>query len=420
MPRGTYPWDYNNNPNMHQTKSMPEIWTDIHAYTGEFFLDETQFYESIDFFGVIPPVYYQGIFLKGIMFTQGADILGVLCPELRELFHIINCSYSASYPHTTTCDGYFCLFDYPEMEAWFRETYPERSDKVFIRGEESDFVNEYMFMPHRHIPRDMDLLTVSTMQEFKNVGVLGRALKVLRDKYPKKQFKLTWVIGKEFGLNHTELVPREMVVMRDLEKVLKHINDYIHFIPKVPHHELPQVYSRAKCFALPSLLEGRNRASREAMCCNTPVVTFKDILKYTRGNELYIPEGAGLSAPEFDPESMADTIYETITNYQDFTPRQSYLKEWGRQNFMNMCIDRFPVYANQLPGFTPKQHHNNLWLDMAVQHHYGLSLHDYVYGKNIPLSRVKGIEAIKQLVKTYQELLNNQPYSVEQLQQHTA
>lgn len=266
----------------------------------------------------------------------------------------------------------------------------------------------------------MDLLTVSTMQEFKNVGVLGRALKVLRDKYPKKQFKLTWVIGKEFGLNHTELVPREMVVMRDLEKVLKHINDYIHFIPKVPHHELPQVYSRAKCFALPSLLEGRNRASREAMCCNTPVVTFKDILKYTRGNELYIPEGAGLSAPEFDPESMADTIYETITNYQDFTPRQSYLKEWGRQNFMNMCIDRFPVYANQLPGFTPKQHHNNLWLDMAVQHHYGLSLHDYVYGKNIPLSRVKGIEAIKQLVKTYQELLNNQPYSVEQLQQHTA
>ena len=62
---------------------------------------------------------------------------------------------------------------------------------------------------------------------------------------------------------------------------------------------------------------------------------------------------------------------------------------------MNMCVDRFPAYVNQLPGYTPKQHHKNLWLDMAIQHHYGMSLTDYVYGKNIPISRVKGVEGVK-------------------------
>ena len=125
------------------------------------------------------------------------------------------------------------------------------------------------------------------------------------------------------------------------------------------------------------------------MCCNTPVIVFKDLSKYTRGNDNAFPEGAGLYVPRFTSKSMCDTIYKALSNLDKFTPRRSYLTYNGRKNFLNRCIDSIPYYRENLPEYEPGKAMENLWLDLAMQENYQLSLNDFLYGKNPAIHHVK-------------------------------
>jgi len=401
MPKGRYQVEYFANPKMHSSRSIESIYEDVNAYSFEYFEDEPQFHESIDFVVVLPPLEYSGQYAKGIFFSQGTDYLYKLHPQLGRLFHSIGNAQWGSIPWSTHADGLFSLYKNPKREQWFKDTYPEKSSKVLVPLQDADYTHEYAMSPVPFVNKDIDILCVSRLHDLKNIPIIAAALKVYRKKY--KPIHMTMILGKQVDLNLATLTDGERKEWRQIESLLVHPFEYITIVPYADYsRELPRYFSRSKLLVLGSLFEGKNRTLQEALCCNTPVVYFSEFNQYIRGNASAVPEGSGLSAPQFDAESLADTFHEVIENQGDFRPRREYLRTSGRKNFFNQTIDCFShYYAAQLPEFQADAHTNNLWIDLAVQQSYELSLNEFIYDKNHTLSRVRGVSAINRLLEFY-------------------
>jgi glycosyltransferase involved in cell wall biosynthesis len=215
-----------------------------------------------------------------------------------------------------------------------------------------------------------------------------KALKLYHQKYGKilKATLITGILDKKYNADEKqilELLENEVGGKEELEK-------YLEILGRVSHgEELDRYYTRSRLVALTSIYEGKNRTINEALCCNTPVVVFKDLSKYTRGDDDAFPENAGIYVPEFSPESFCDTMHEALNNLDKFTPRRSYLKFNGRMNFLNKCIDSIPYYRENLPEYVPGRAQDNLWLDLAMQENYQLSLNAFLYGANPAIHHVK-------------------------------
>ena len=84
--KGVYPRSYFKAP--HVAKPIEEIWDDIDAYSGEYFEDEVNLHEKIDFVIPLAPLRYKGRVLKGLFFSQGCEYLLKLYPDLK-LFNLL-------------------------------------------------------------------------------------------------------------------------------------------------------------------------------------------------------------------------------------------------------------------------------------------------------------------------------------------
>src|SRR4030095_11421599 len=340
-------------------------------------------------------------FVKGIFFSQAMDFVHELHPRLSELFMSVGNTMWSSYPWSTKAEA--CLVSYrcPEMEEWYKKAYPERSDRVLIPLQNSDYMDEYYIAPKPVAERDIDVLVVSSMYEFMNLPVVAEAIKIYREKYSKR-IRMTLITGKDFEKGFEKITPQEAYELEKIEAAVKRPKDYIDFAPKVPYFSIAAYYSRAKVVVLGSLVEGKNRAIQEAMSCDTPVVTFQAFNQFIRGNDPSFPEGAGWTAEDFYPESLTDAIHFVLKNQADFHPRREYLKTNGKKNFFNTCLNSFKDYYGPLiPDFQEGNVLQNLWLDLAIQKNYQLSLMDFVYDKNFFLSHAQGLEAIQKTVDFY-------------------
>jgi glycosyltransferase involved in cell wall biosynthesis len=418
MPKDRYPREYFANPRI--DKPLAEIYADLDAYTMEVFADEPAYHEHVDLWVLLPPLGYEGRFLKGILISQGVDYLCERFPRLPQLFFTLATSRWSAYPWSRRADGYLALYANPHREAWFRRTHPDRADKILLPLQSADFTHDYALAPVPFLPKDFDVICVSRLHDLKNLPLIASALKVYQRKY--RPIRMALVAGKEFDLNFKGLDPEEQAELRKVEEILEHPHDYIEFIPRVKYFEqLPGYLSRSRLYVLGALLEGKNRALYEAMSCNTPVVCFRQFNQYARGDEAVsgqrsavshasgpertrapaFPEGAGLYAPEFDAESLADTFHEVLQNETSFHPRRRFLEVSGRKNFFNQCVDAFPYYRTELPDHRAGQHVQNLWLDLAVQANYQLSLLDFLYDRNPRLSRLHGVQTIDEILAFY-------------------
>ena len=137
------------------------------------------------------------------------------------------------------------------------------------------------------------------------------------------------------------------------------------------------------------------------MACNTPIIVFKDFNKYSRGDYPIFFENSGEYAPEYTPESLADTIHKVINNPQNYEPRKNYLTYNGRKNFVNTIIDSIPYYAQNIPNYEKGRIQDNIWVDLAMQENYQLSTYDFIYGKNSAIQHVRGMKAIESLVNFF-------------------
>ncbi|MEZ2231290.1 glycosyltransferase [Microcoleus sp.] len=396
MARGNYDRQKPYLRNPHINKPIAEIYADLDAFTWEIFEDQPHRFDTVSFYVLLPPLFYEGKFIKGIYFSEAVELINKLFPGLSSVFHSFTFVPWIGYSWAPIADAYSSLYTNPQRDKWFRETYPDRAHKPTIPLQDCDFINEYWISPRNVPEKDIDLLAVARISEEKNLPIIAKALKIYRQKHPQKPIKLTILSGHDFDVNNINSLDESALnEWRQIETILTNPFDYINLLPRVDYYnEMPAYYSRAKAFVLGSLLEGKNRAIMEAMSCNIPVICFQEFNQYARGNAPVFPEGAGLYA-KFDPESLADTIYTVLENRTEFKPRYQYLKHCGRKNFFNTCIDSFPYYQHNIPDYKPGDVVNNLWLDLAVQQNYQVSLNSFLYGGS-HLSHLRGINAIQQ------------------------
>jgi len=88
------------------------------------------------------------------------------------------------------------------------------------------------------------------------------------------------------------------------------LHKYVRFLGYLPEETLAVMYRLAGVFAFPSLYEGFGLPPLEAMASGTPVVT---------SNVSSLPEVAGDAAVlvnPYDPEAIADGIYQVLTDEQ--------------------------------------------------------------------------------------------------------
>ena len=168
MPKGWCPEYFYNNPNLEEDKSLEDIWTEIQLYSGEFFKDDDMKYKiQNDFILPLPPLLYEGKFLKGMFLSEGVDYIHSIFPRINELFISMAYTMWSSIPYSEKAEVYLTCYDYPEREKWFKKVYPQKSDKIFIGLQDADFTNEYIIAPTWATPKDIDILCVSRISSVK-------------------------------------------------------------------------------------------------------------------------------------------------------------------------------------------------------------------------------------------------------------
>ncbi|MBY0403576.1 MAG: glycosyl transferase family 1, partial [Cyanobacteria bacterium] len=69
MPKGNYPFAYLQDPYINSP--IESIYQDLDDFTDEIFQDEPHLYPNIDHFTILPPLYHEGVFVKGLMLCRG-------------------------------------------------------------------------------------------------------------------------------------------------------------------------------------------------------------------------------------------------------------------------------------------------------------------------------------------------------------
>lgn len=389
MPRGTPNAEY-----FHSTlvnKPLDQVFADIDSWTYEVFEGEVDSYWKIDLVVVLPPLHLNGTFVKGMCFTHGADLLLNRYPAMKERFVTVASSMCSSFPWADQPDALFATYQNEVRNNWFRTNYLDRANKTLVPLADADFVHEHLFAPRPVRKKCVDVLAVSRLEFCKNLPLLCESILIHCKKY--KPIRMTIVAGRRSG-DWKDLTPEEQIIYGSIEKVLgDKMEACVELVPHVVQALLPHYYSNARVSVLGSLIEGANRSLKESLSCNTPVVCFTNLNVYTRGNDTIFGPEAGLQS-DFDAEALADTIHEVLENPDYFQPRSWYLQNQGRQRMFNKLLDSIPYYRQNLPGYEQWLHHQNKWLNEAMQAQYQMTPLDWVYAKS-PFTHSHGLEKVE-------------------------
>lgn len=232
--------------------------------------------------------------------------LSTPCPEV---ISVLDVSYKR-FPEL------FTIKDKAQLALWGKYSLSHASKIITIsNSSKDDIIEEYKIQPQKvavvHLgikptgagakfnmkdKYDINkpyILFVGTLQPRKNIARLIEALSLLSD----KDVNLV-VIGRK-GWHYEEILdaPRRFGV-----------EGRVKFLENVTDEELPEFYSEASLFVLPSLYEGFGLPVLEAMKHGCPVAT-SDISS--------LPEAGGDAAEYFNPEDATDiakTIDKVLSN----------------------------------------------------------------------------------------------------------
>lgn len=177
-------------------------------------------------------------------------------------------------------------------------------------GENVHYVEDHrMQLPERF------LLAVGTLLPRKNIQGVIKAFEQIAESKPK----LNLVIAGGKGWKTSEIY----------KSIPAWLENRIHFLGYVPHHELMELYSRAQMLVFPSFYEGFGIPPLEAMACGCPVIT---------SNVSSLPEAVGDAGVLIDPESteeLAEAILEMLG-----PQRQSLAKERAYKHVQSFSWDK--------------------------------------------------------------------------------
>ncbi len=402
---GKWPEQYHANP--FPDKTIEEIWDDLDGYSFEELYELPDQRDALRFYVAIPPLFYKGKFIKGFCFSQGAHFLIEQFPDIQDLFFVCAYSMCSSYPWAHKADCFFTCYRNPAREKYYKTKYPSTKDIICIPLQDADFTNEERMYYIPNTPKTIDVFCISTAFPVKNMPMIANALKIYEKKYGYR-LKVVYAIGdraakrsEDGTFDYSGVSDYSKTALRAVDEILGNTRDYIDFYPYIEYDDLPKFYSASKCGVLASLLEGKNRFIREGMCCNMPIIIFKDLNKFARGDYPEFFGNSGEYIPEFTPESMADTIHKVITNPNAYSPRKNYLKHGGRANFVNTILREMTYYQENIPNFGKGIALKNRWLNKACLNNYGIDYKAFLYDKRYPISNVASVEYITNALKYY-------------------
>ena len=411
--KGIWPDSYLDNP--YPNKSLEEIWQDLDAYSFEEIYEQPSNHKSARFIVPIPPLYYKNRFVKGFCFTQVTRLLLDNIPEIKKLFFVCANSMCFSYPWAHDADCFFTCYKYPERERYFKNKYPHTKNIVCLPLQDADFTNEITMKPvEPKLPKVIDLFCVSTAFPVKNIPMIAKSLKVYEQKY-NKRLHVVYAIGsneakknKDGSLDYSGMTNYAQNELKKVDEILGNTKDYIDFIPYITYTDLPKYFSISKCGVLGSLIEGKNRFISEALSCDMPVIVFKQFNQFSRGDSpIFLAQNSGEYAPEFTPESLADTIHKVLMNLENYTPRQNYLEYRGRKNFVKTVANEISYYQENIPDLKGGDVFNNTWVNEACLDNYGISYQDFLYGKKPSWSNVVTLDTMFNLANAYLKKFDN-------------
>jgi hypothetical protein len=166
------------------------------------------------------------------------------------------------------------------------------------------------------------------------------------------------------------------------DKFKQYAEEFKSWIELLPYEALRSkitAFRESSMYVHLPLIEGKSLSLHQALSCNTPAVCFEAFNQFTRGDIDAIPQGGGITSA-YSPEALAESIRQVLQHLPEFKPRSAYLYNYsGRKYFINTVVDSFEYYKNLLPDYQQGKHFQNLWLNLAVTHCYGLSLDEVVY-----------------------------------------
>ena len=75
------------------------------------------------------------------------------------------------------------------------------------------------------------------------------------------------------------------------------------------------------------------------------------------------------------PSPLADRLHVLLSNRGEFSPRQSFLRYYGKARAFNVAIDSFgDYYSSRIPDYEVGNHMNNAWLNERISAQYEIDL----------------------------------------------
>lgn len=201
----------------------------------------------------------------------------------------------------------------PAEQAQLHWLYGNRTGKEIVVSPGVD-LDKFRPLPkeaakaHVGIPvRDRNILFVGRIEPLKGVDTLLQAMALIQDRYPTAVENVdVTIIGGDPWANDPDL---EMARLQAMREQLG-IHDIVTFIGARDQNELPFYYAAAEIVVMPSHYESFGMVALEAMATGTPVIASE-----VGGLAFLVQDGEnGFHVPSRDPETLAERIYELLTN----------------------------------------------------------------------------------------------------------
>lgn len=254
--------------------------------------------------------------------------------ELKKRWFIIDSSQWYGYGHNQVADLHFIAS--PELIPDYLNS-PYSSIPFSTLGDGGDFVNPLHFFP---IPTEplYDIVLVASWAPFKQHYKLFEAAKVLQNL--GKPVRIL-VVGSYCVPGHMDTLEDALRYEREVKDLAKELRIDVNFVDnsntshenvdgslalgKYTKKEINVFINQARIAVLPSFREGTTRFVAEALCANKPVIVLRTL---EAGTTKYINSSTGLIADD-TPNGLAGGIVDTLKNIKAFSPRQTFLTEYG-------------------------------------------------------------------------------------------
>ena len=302
------------------------------------------------------PINIEGKFYKGLLLVRKPANIVKNYPDIKQYFLIMSTTRWREF-NRTAIEDIHCLAATFEEEK-YRKLFPH-GKCVVLNG--ADFCNKKTFHP-LSLSKKYDIIFISRVAPFKRHELLIKVLYLLKNHYGKnpKVLAVTMFSKELTKISSLFVIPSTLAGLKErikfflysaitklrYKKAVKTGLNIEHVTNRMSHKDLCISINESKIYLLLSKSEGGNRAAKQALYCDVPIL----LIKGSQPADSNISKLTG-QAVEDDPKAIAEAIIYMIDGgYKQYSPRQGALKlDLNRKIELWKVINsvqRFPGYPD--------------------------------------------------------------------------